>query len=149
MLHIRLFANPQKSSSITGTAASPSATIPAKVRAAWNSLTQFSHLELVIGFIANGFEVFTSEFAWACCARWVSTWFSVNEPLMAINAACLRTLSPLCVLKHALERKCSWMATPSKRGNGRYSHTFSNHLYLTINYMISRNSEPFQLFSER
>ena len=65
------------------------------------------------------FEVFTSGFAWACFARCFSTLIPVNEPLMAFNAACLRTLSPLSVLKHALGRKCSLMATPSKLGNGR------------------------------
>ena len=69
---------------------------------------------LAIGLMGC-FEVFTSGFAWACFARWVSTLISVNEPLMAINAACLRTLSPQGVLKHALGRKCSLMATPSKR----------------------------------
>ena len=43
----------------------------------------------------------------------LSTLISANEPLMVINAACLRTLSPLSMLKHALGRKCSLMATPS------------------------------------
>ena len=63
---------------------------------------QVSHL--AIGLMGC-FEVFTSGFAWACCARWVPTLISVNEPLMAINAACLRTLSPLSVLKHAFEEE--------------------------------------------
>ena len=65
------------------------------------SVFQVSHL--AIGFMGC-LEVIASGFAWACCARWVSTLISVNEPLMVINAACLRTLSSLSVLKHALGR---------------------------------------------
>ena len=53
---------------------------------------------MVLLFMAwkMGFEVF--GFAWACCARWVSTLISANEPLMPVNAACLRTLSPFSAL---------------------------------------------------
>ena len=102
---------------------------------------------LTNGFIVKQrwFEVFTSGFAWACFARWFlqgfyiwicfacfarcfSTLIPVNEPLMAFNAACLRTLFPLCVLKHALGRKCSLMATPSKRDSGNAQSSLKFHL---------------------
>ena len=43
----------------------------------------------------------------------LSTLMAANEPLMVIHAACLRTLSPQGMLKHALGRKFSLMATPS------------------------------------
>ena len=54
-----------------------------------HDFNQVSHLELAIGFVVycekKGFEIFTSGFAWACCARWVSTLIPVNGPLAVIN----------------------------------------------------------------
>ena len=47
------------------------------------------------------------RFAWACCARW---FFHINFRQLAINGhsyCVLAHASPLSVLKHALERKCS------------------------------------------
>ena len=62
---------------------------------------------------------FTSRFAWACCARWVPTLISVNEPLMVINAACLRTLSPLSVLAHVLREWSLMLRAKARCGYGR------------------------------
>ena len=57
---------------------------------------------------------------------------------MAINTACLRTLSPLSVQKHALGRKCSLMATPSKRDsvNGQSSFKFRSVDSQTISFLL-------------
>ena len=86
----------------------------------------------------GGLWGFTSGFAWACSARWVSTLIPVNQPLMTIHAACLRTLSPLSVLKHALGRKCSLMATPSKRDsvNAQSSFKFRSVDSQTISFLL-------------
>ena len=96
-------------------------------------LNQVPDLELAIGFMGwkMGFEVFTSGFAWACCTRWVSILISVNEPLMAINVACLSTFLPPQYAEARLGEKLfmngyalktwewSLMASPSIRKAGR------------------------------
>ena len=92
------------------------------------------------GFL-QGFYIWV---CFACCARCFSTLIPVNEPLMAFNAACLRTLSPLSVLKHALGRKCSLMATPSKRDGANAQSGFKfrsvdsqNHFFLTVKLILN------------
>ena len=63
---------------------------------------------------------------------------------MVINAACLRTLSPLSVLKHALGRKCSLMATPSKRGN-EYERPYNGEDY--FDYGTNGKKHDMQVFN--
>ena len=73
---------------------------------------QVSHL--AIGLMGC-FEVFTSGFAWAVLR---TLGFYINFRQLAINGhqcCVLAHASPLSVLKHALRRKCSLMATPSKQ----------------------------------
>ena len=103
---------------------------------------------LAIGLMGC-FEVFTSGFAWACCARWVSY---INFRQLAINGhqcCVLAHASPLSVLKHALGRKCSLMATPSKRDsvNAQSSSKFrSVDSQILLSGKILRTGFPVQQF---
>ena len=53
--------------------------------------------EFQCGTTSRAWLDFTSGFAWACFARCFSTLISVNEPLMVVNAACLRTREEMVV----------------------------------------------------
>ena len=103
---------------------------------------------LAIGLMGC-FEVFTSGFAWACCARWVSY---INFRQLAINGhqcCVLAHASPLSVRKHALGRKCSLMATPSKRDsvNAQSSSKFrSVDSQILLSGKILRTGFPVQQF---
>ena len=83
---------------------------------------QVSHL--AIGLMGC-FEVFTSGFAWAVLR---TLGFYINFRQLAINGhqcCVLAHASPLSVLKHALRRKCSLMATPSKRDSVNAQSSFN------------------------
>ena len=76
-----------------------------------------------LGFIVKQkwFEKFSSPHIIRICLGVLRTLgFYINFRQLAINGhqyCVLAHASPLSVLKHALRRKCSLMATPSKRNN--------------------------------
>ena len=91
-----------------------------------NSCTPTAHFQCIVK--QKWFEKISSPFIIRICVGVLRTLgFYINFHQSAINGhqcCVLAYASPLSVLKHALRRKCSLMATPSKRDSVNAQSSF-------------------------